>query len=59
MPLPPTEENDDLSTTTEQPKLKFSHVECLLYAFHHVGRKCPGFLADEQNAEKLKDFRLR
>lgn len=58
MPVPPAEENDNL-TSTEEPKLQFSTVECLMLAFHQLGRKCPGFLADEANAERLKDFKLR
>ncbi|XP_060530435.1 apoptosis inhibitor 5 [Cylas formicarius] len=52
MPLPP--ENVDMS---EVPNLDFSSVECLLYAFHKLARKCPEFLtADPQ---LLKDFRQR
>ncbi|ESO91609.1 hypothetical protein LOTGIDRAFT_191299, partial [Lottia gigantea] len=58
MPLPPSEEND-ATVANEQPKLEFSYVECLMFAFHQLGAKCPGFLADEENAERLKDFRLR
>ncbi|KAL5006738.1 hypothetical protein ScPMuIL_015544 [Solemya velum] len=59
MPLPPSEENDDLTNGTEEPKLQFSFVECLMFTFHQLGRKCPGFLTDENNAERLKDFRIR
>lgn len=55
MPLPPLEENKE--DQTEEPKLQFSHVECLLYAFHQLARKTPEFLTE--NAERLKDFRLR
>lgn len=58
MPLPPSEEKDELSAT-EEPKLKFSFVECLMFAFHQVARRSPGFLADDVNAERLKDFKLR
>ena len=58
MPLPPAEENDGLSSN-EEPKLSFSLVECLMFAFHQVGRKLPGFLADEANTDRLKDFKLR
>ena len=58
MPLPPSEESDELSAT-EEPKLKFSFVECLMFAFHQMARRCPNFLADEANAERLKDFKLR
>lgn len=58
MPLPPSEENDELSSN-EEPKLKFSFVECLMFAFHQLARKSPEFLTDEGNAERLKDFRIR
>ncbi|KAK3102563.1 hypothetical protein FSP39_012213 [Pinctada imbricata] len=58
MPLPPAEENDGLSAN-EEPKLSFSLVECLMFSFHQIGRKLPGFLADEENAERLKDFKSR
>lgn len=57
MPLPP-EESDQLSST-EEPKLQFSYVECLMFAFHQMARRCPNFLADEANAERLKDFKQR
>lgn len=58
MPVPPAEENDNL-TSNEEPKFQFSTVECLMFAFHQLGRKSPGFLADDSNAERLKDFKLR
>jgi hypothetical protein len=58
MPLPPSEEKEEESAT-EEPKFKFSFVECLMFAFHQLARRCPGFLADEANAERLKDFKLR
>ncbi|BFZ05160.1 hypothetical protein BsWGS_08198 [Bradybaena similaris] len=57
MPLPPSDDKEDL--TTEEPKLSFSQVECLMFAFHQLARKCPGFLTDDANAERLKDFRTR
>lgn len=59
MPLPPSEENLENTDSNTEPKLLFSHVECLMYAFHQVAGKCPQILAAEQNAERLKDFRLR
>lgn len=61
MPLPPSDENDDISgeSTSEEHKLQFSYVECLMYTFHQLGRKYPNFLSDESNADRLKDFRLR
>ncbi|XP_005093506.1 apoptosis inhibitor 5 [Aplysia californica] len=57
MPLPPSEEKEE--SATEDPKLNFSQVECLMFVFHQLGRKHPGYLADEANAERLKDFRVR
>ncbi|KAH9518687.1 Apoptosis inhibitor 5 [Bulinus truncatus] len=57
MPLPPSDEKEE--STTEEPKLNFSQVECLIFAFHQLARRSPGFLTDEVNAERLKDFRVR
>ena len=57
MPLPPADVETE--TTDEEPKLQFSYVECLMFAFHQLGRKYPEFLTDESNAERLKDFRIR
>lgn len=58
MPLPPAEENEDESHS-EEPKLEFSAVECLMYTFHQLCRKLPNFLAGEENADRLKDFKIR
>ena len=53
MPFPPAEDG-------EQPKLEFSAVECLLFAFHQLvkGRHAD-FLTAEEHADRLKDFRQR
>ncbi|XP_058804520.1 apoptosis inhibitor 5 [Phymastichus coffea] len=51
MPLPPESE------ATEVPKLQFSHVECLIYAFHKLCKQVPEFLL--KDADQLKEFRLR
>lgn len=51
MPLPPDAE------ITEVPKLQFSHVECLMYAFHKICKQTPEFLV--KDAEQLKEFKLR
>ena len=51
MPLPP-----DLEMI-EVPKLQFSHVECLMYAFHKICKQTPEFLI--RHPEQLKEFRLR
>jgi len=60
--LPQTDElalTDSSNADTAAPKLQFSYVECLMYAFHQVARHCPQFLTAEQNADRLKDFRMR
>jgi len=62
MPLPQADElavTDSTGSDAASPKLQFSYVECLMYAFHQVGRRCPQFLTAEENAERLKDFRMR
>ncbi|KAJ7416909.1 Apoptosis inhibitor 5 [Willisornis vidua] len=59
MPLPPEEAENGENAGNEEPKLQFSHVECLLYSFHQLGRKLPDFLTAKLNAEKLKDFKIR
>ncbi|KAI4489840.1 hypothetical protein M0804_004022 [Polistes exclamans] len=51
MPLPPATE------ITDVPKLQFSHVECLMYAFHKLCKQTPEFLV--KDPEQLKEFRLR
>ena len=52
-PLPPAEDG-------EQPKFKFSTIECLCFAFHQLvkGRHA-AFLAADEHADRLKDFRQR
>ena len=52
MPLPPSE-------GAEEPKLHFSVVECVLFAFHQLVKDNKEFLTGEDNADKLKDFRQR
>ncbi|NXS68437.1 API5 inhibitor, partial [Pandion haliaetus] len=59
MPLPPEEAENGENAGSEEPKLQFSYVECLLYSFHQLGRKLPDFLTAKLNAEKLKDFKIR
>ena len=59
MPFPPSDEEGENKTPDDEPQLQFSYVECLMFAFHQLARKCPDFLASEKNAEKLKDFRVR
>lgn len=39
MPLPPAEsEQEEKKEDSQEPKLQFSFVECLLFAFHHLAR---------------------
>ena len=59
MPLPPDEAENGENTVSEEPKLQFSYVECLLFGFHQLGKKLPDFLLDKVDAEQLKDFKIR
>lgn len=59
MPLPPGEEEEKSSDQNSEPKLQFSYVECLIFAFHQLAKKNPEFLTDTTAAERLRDFRLR
>uniref|UniRef100_A0A665X4A3 Apoptosis inhibitor 5 n=1 Tax=Echeneis naucrates TaxID=173247 RepID=A0A665X4A3_ECHNA len=59
MPLPPEEVENGENSTSEEPKLQFSYVECLLFSFHQLGKKLPDFLLDKVDAERLKDFKIR
>lgn len=54
LPLPDL--NNDLD---KLPSILFSHVECLLYALHTLGKQCPEYLAFADDEGKLKDFRDR
>jgi len=54
MPLPPVTEDGALA---EVPNLEFTKVECLMFAFHAVGRQEENFLKSDD--ERLKDFRAR
>lgn len=55
LPPPPA----DLENLDNTPSILFSHVECLLYALHAIGKQCPEFLAFKEQEDKLKDFRAR
>lgn len=59
MPLPPGEEEEKSSDQNSEPKLQFSYVECLIFAFHQLAKKNPEFLTETTAAERLRDFRLR
>ena len=39
MPLPPGEEEEKSSEENAEPKLQFSYVECLIFAFHQLAKK--------------------
>uniref|UniRef100_A0A1B0DIE4 Uncharacterized protein n=1 Tax=Phlebotomus papatasi TaxID=29031 RepID=A0A1B0DIE4_PHLPP len=56
LPPPPMDDTDVLSTS---PSFQFSHVECLLYALHTLGKHGLEFLTFRNDPEKLKDFRAR
>lgn len=43
----------------ELPNVEYIIVECLMYTFHQLARRCPQWLTDKDNAERLKDFRQR
>ncbi|CAG5957693.1 unnamed protein product [Menidia menidia] len=47
------------NSASEEPKLQFSYVECLLFSFHQLGKKLPDFLLDKVDTERLKDFKIR
>lgn len=50
--------SDDLEINL--PAINFSHVECLLYALHTLGKKCSDVaITLTSNDEKFKDFRKR
>lgn len=57
--LPKPNEAETTTSTEEDVKFNFSYVECLMFAFHTLGRYHPEFLAGDENKERLKDFRLR
>lgn len=58
MPQPPADVEAQ-TDPTDEPKLQFSYVECLMHTFHQLGRKHPEFLTADDAAERLKDFRSR
>lgn len=55
LPAPPA----DADLTGDGPSILFSHVECLLFAIHALGKQCPEYLTFPDDASKLKDFRAR
>ena len=61
MPKPSDTEATGQEAENQDAKFNFSYVECLMYAFHALGRINTEFLAagDEATKERLRDFRLR
>ena len=60
MPLPSLDATEDAGAeAAENPSFKFSHVECLLYAIHTLGKQSPEFLTFPEDPARLKDFRSR
>lgn len=62
MPLPPIVDaasngSEPLAAETAEPRLEFTYVESLMFAFHQLARQTPEFLND--NADRVKDFRCR
>ena len=55
MPLPPADAVEAAESGTD-PEFEFTKVECLLLAFHTVGKQAPEHLTE--NPEVLKDFRV-
>lgn len=54
LPAPPPDLEEIQSSS-----ILFSHVECLLYAIHTIGKQCPDFEGFKKDSDKLKDFRAR
>jgi hypothetical protein len=59
--LPKSNENLNEQQEQEEADLKFnfSYVECLMFAFHVLGRYHAEFLSADENKDRLKDFRHR
>jgi hypothetical protein len=55
----PPAETTDGGGEKEEDKFNFSYVECLLYAFHVVGRFHSEYLQADENKERLREFRVR
>lgn len=45
--------------STEKPSFQFSHVECLLYALHTLGKQAPDYLKFTDDYQKFNDFYKR
>lgn len=56
LPLPST---DGEGVVEENPSFKFSHIECLLYALHKLGKQDVDYFLFKNDAAALKEFRSR
>jgi len=56
MPSPPNKEG--LSEEQEEPSLLLTHVECLMYTFHSLGKCNPEFMS-KLNEDIMKEFKLK
>lgn len=61
LPKPELTETTETKNGGEDQKFNFSYVECLLFAFHAIGRYHEAYLtaAEETTKERARDFRLR
>ncbi|GIZ00665.1 apoptosis inhibitor 5 [Caerostris extrusa] len=56
LPLPADVEN---GCQSDEPDLKFTHIECLLFVFSHFLKHCPEFLTAADNAQRFRDLKAR
>lgn len=56
MPLPPGEEEEKSSEENSEPKLQFSYVECLIFAFHQLAKKVCYFVASSWEVLCLNNY---
>lgn len=57
LPLLPIE-GEDKDKSDEEPGLQLTHVECLMYTFHTLGKSDPSYL-EKASEETIKDFKVR
>lgn len=57
LPLPPLE-GEGAEIPSEEPSLQLTHVECLMYTFHTLGKSDPAYL-EKALEETMKDFKVR
>ncbi|GFY67806.1 apoptosis inhibitor 5 [Trichonephila inaurata madagascariensis] len=59
IPLPPPPTDAENGTQSDEPDLKFTHIECLLFVFTHFLKHCPEFLTAADNLQRFKDLKAR